>query len=142
MESRQIRDFEVISFVPILNFSINLVFYKTSLAFEASLVMPALLAQAKETHVECLKKFARHAGIVFQIKDDLLDAEGDPILLGKQTGKDEEGKNSTFVTLLGLEGARKEMWEHYCEAMTALEESPCSTSFLKKILHYLLHREK
>lgn len=120
----------------------TMVFYKTSLAFEASLVMPALLAQAKEPHVECLKRFARHAGIVFQIKDDLLDAEGDSILLGKQTGKDEENKNSTFVTLLGLEGARKEMWEHYCEAMEALKEAPCSTAFLKQMLHYLLHREK
>jgi geranylgeranyl pyrophosphate synthase len=98
----------------------TMVFYKTGLAFEASLVMPALLVQEKEPRIETLKEFARHAGIAFQIKDDLLDAEGDQILLGKRTGKDAENQNATFVTLLGLEGARKELWEHYCQAMEAL----------------------
>ena len=52
-------------------------FYKTGIAFEASLIMPAILAHAKELEMEALKKFAYHAGIAFQIKDDLLDVEGD-----------------------------------------------------------------
>ena len=52
-------------------------FYKTGIAFEASLIMPAILAHAEESEMEALKRFARHAGIAFQIKDDLLDVEGD-----------------------------------------------------------------
>ena len=52
-------------------------FYKTGIAFEASLIMPAILAHAKDLEIEALKKFAYHAGIAFQIKDDLLDVEGD-----------------------------------------------------------------
>ena len=47
-------------------------FYKTGIAFEASLIMPAILAHAEESEIEALKRFARHAGIAFQIKDDLL----------------------------------------------------------------------
>ncbi|WP_242837415.1 polyprenyl synthetase family protein [Desulfitobacterium metallireducens] len=116
-------------------------FYKTGLAFEASLVMPAILAQEKEAQIEALKEFAHHAGIAFQIKDDLLDAEGDPVLLGKLTGKDVENNNSTFVTLLGSEGARKEMWDHYCQAMEELEYVPRNTTFLKQLLNYIVKRD-
>ena len=47
-------------------------FYKTGIGFEASLIMPAVLAHAKELEMEALKKFAYHTGIAFQIKDDLL----------------------------------------------------------------------
>lgn len=116
-------------------------FYKTGIAFEASLVMPAILGHAKNSEIEVLKKFAHHAGIAFQIKDDLLDVEGDPTLLGKPINKDTENKNSTFVAILGLEGAKKEMWEHYCLAMDTLKEVPRNTAFLKHLLNYIVTRE-
>lgn len=90
--------------------------------------------------MEVLKKFAHHAGIAFQIKDDLLDVEGDINLLGKTIGKDAENNNSTFVSILGLDGARKEMWEHYCLAMEALQEVPRNISFLKHLLNYIVNR--
>ncbi|WP_223066136.1 polyprenyl synthetase family protein [Paenibacillus caui] len=117
-------------------------FYKTGIAFEASLVMPAILAQVKAPEIEALKKFAYHAGIAFQIKDDLLDLEGDQHLLGKPTYNDVQNNNSTFVTILGQEGARKEMWEHYCLAMEALKEVPRNTAFLKHILDYIVSRDR
>ena len=116
-------------------------FYKTGIAFEASLIMPAILANAEELEMKALKKFALHAGIAFQIKDDLLDVEGDFDLLGKPTGRDADNNNSTFVSILGLEGAKKEMWEHYCLAMEALQEVPRKTSFLKHLLNYIVNRD-
>ena len=116
-------------------------FYKTGLGFEASLLMPAFLANAKDLEMEALKKFARHAGIAFQIKDDLLDVEGDPTLLGKLTGKDAENNNSTFVSILGEEAAKKEMWENYCMAMETLKDIPRNTTFLKHFLNYIINRD-
>lgn len=116
-------------------------FYKTGIAFEASLIMPAILAQANEREIKTLKKFARHAGIAFQIKDDLLDVEGDLTLLGKPIGKDNENNHLTFVTILGQEGARKEMWEHYCLASESLQEVPRNTTFLKHLLSYFVNRD-
>jgi geranylgeranyl pyrophosphate synthase len=116
-------------------------FYKTGIGFEASLIMPAILAHAKELEIEALKKFAHHAGIAFQIKDDLLDVEGDLILLGKPIGKDAENNNSTFVSILGSDGARKAMWEHYCLAMEALQEVPRNTTFLKHLMNYIVNRD-
>ncbi|MCX7748033.1 MAG: polyprenyl synthetase family protein [Clostridia bacterium] len=116
-------------------------FYKTGIAFEASLIMPAILAQAKEAEMEALKKFAHHAGIAFQIKDDLLDVEGDLVLLGKPVGKDAENNNSTFVSILGQDGAKKAMWEHYCLGMEALKEVPRNITFLKHLLNYIVNRD-
>ncbi|MFP7299782.1 polyprenyl synthetase family protein [Neobacillus niacini] len=116
-------------------------FYKTGLGFEASLIMPAILAEAKVTELSALKKFAYHAGIAFQIKDDLLDVEGSLDMLGKLTGKDEENNNSTFVSILGSDGAKKAMWDHYCCAIETLQEIPRNTTFLKHLLNFMVHRE-
>lgn len=116
-------------------------FLKTGIAFEACLIMPAILAHAKDSEMEALKKFAYHAGIAFQIKDDLLDVEGNLILLGKSIGKDAENNHSTFVSILGAEDARKAMWEHYCLAMETLQEVPLNTTFLKHFMNYIVNRD-
>ncbi|MBS4218428.1 polyprenyl synthetase family protein [Bacillus sp. FJAT-49711] len=116
-------------------------FYKTGIAFEASLIMPAILAGKPELEMNALKKYAYHAGIAFQIKDDLLDAEGDEALLGKPIGKDIENNHSTFVSILGAKGARKAMWEHYCLAMEVLQEVKYRTNYLKHILNYFVNRD-
>lgn len=117
-------------------------FYKTGIAFEAALVMPAILARVSEQEISVLKKYAYHAGIAFQIKDDLLDAEGDQLMLGKPVGQDAGNNTSTFVTILGPEGARQEMWEHYCLAMEALQGLPRNIPFLQHLLNYLINRER
>ncbi len=117
-------------------------FYKTGLAFEASLVMPAILAEVQSAEIEALKKFAYHAGIAFQIKDDLLDLEGDHHLLGKNTLMDVENNNSTFVSVLGPEAARIEMWDHYCHAVEALNAVPRKISFLNHLLDYIINRNR
>nr|WP_106495765.1 polyprenyl synthetase family protein [Lentibacillus sp. Marseille-P4043] len=116
-------------------------FYKTGIGFEASLVMPAILSQANESEIAALKKFSYHFGIAFQIKDDLLDVEGDVNLLGKSIGIDAENNNSTFVSILGSEGAKKAMWDHYCLAMEALQKVPRNTAFLKYLLDYSISRD-
>lgn len=115
--------------------------YKTGLALEASLLMPAILANAYETEKNMLKIFAYHAGIMFQVKDDLLDVEGDPIVLGKKTGIDASNDHATFVSVLGVEGAREEMWHHYCQALEAIQHAPRHMSYLKHLLDYMLHRD-
>lgn len=117
-------------------------YYKTGVAFEASLVMPAILAQANSAELGALKTFSYHAGIAFQIKDDLLDAEGDAQQLGKPVGQDEANGSSTFVSVLGAEGAKKQLWEHYCMAMEALVGWPSRTAFLKQVLSYMVNRDR
>jgi len=120
----------------------NLSLYKTALGFEASMIMPAILAGVPETERGYLKQFARHAGIAFQIKDDLLDIEGETSVLGKEAGRDALNESSTFVSILGIEQARKLMWEHYCFATEALEKVTLRTNFLEYVLDYMLNRKK
>ena len=117
-------------------------FYKTALGFEAALVMPAILAKANEREIDALKKFSRHAGIAFQIKDDLLDSEGEFSNLGKHVGKDQENQTSTFVTILGIDGAKNELWEQYCLAIESLESISKNVSFLKLFLSHVIHRDR
>jgi len=116
-------------------------FLKTGKGFEAALIMPSILAQADEFKINALKKFAYHAGIAFQIKDDLLDVESTSSILGKTAGNDLKNNQSTFVTVLGVDGARKALWEHYCLAMETLQDLPLRTTFLKHILNYFVQRD-
>ncbi len=53
-----------------------------------------------------LARYAADLGLAFQIRDDILDVEGDEETAGKRLGKDEERNKATFVSLLGLDGAR------------------------------------
>lgn len=117
-------------------------FFKTGVVFEASLVMPAILAGVKEADIDALKTYAYHAGIAFQIKDDLLDVEGEASLLGKPVGQDAGNHRANFVTVLGRDGAKRQMWEHFCLGMEALQDLPRKTKFLEHVLHYIVNRER
>jgi farnesyl diphosphate synthase len=80
----------------------------------------AILGQASAAQREALDRYGTAVGKAFQIADDLLDVEGDPALVGKQTGKDAEAGKATIVGLLGPEGARARLRTLVAEAETAL----------------------
>jgi farnesyl diphosphate synthase len=65
-----------------------------------------ILGQASGTQREALDRYGAAIGEAFQIADDLLDVEGDPALVGKQTGKDAAAGKATMVSILGTEGAK------------------------------------
>jgi farnesyl diphosphate synthase len=79
---------------------------KTGALIEAAVVMGGLLRGADAATIDALRRVGAVLGLAFQIKDDLLDAEADSATLGKTAGKDEAQGKSTYVTLLGLDGAR------------------------------------
>lgn len=93
---------------------------KTGALIEAAVLSGAILGGAGETERAALTAYARALGAAFQIADDILDAEGDPALAGKRLGKDAEAGKATFVTLLGLQGAKTRAEELVSGAEAAL----------------------
>ncbi|MBO7406936.1 MAG: polyprenyl synthetase family protein [Clostridia bacterium] len=95
-----------------------------------------------------LTEYARAIGLAFQIKDDILDVEGDPALLGKNTGMDEADNKTTFVTLYGIDGAKTMLSDLTMRAVDnclILKDTPgCSAEsaeFLKDLARFLLERK-
>lgn len=114
---------------------------KTGALLIASVRMGAIICkQTKETDLSTLSNFAQHIGLAFQIQDDILDVTADTETLGKQQGSDESNNKSTFVTQLGMEGAREALSSHHQQALKALASLPYNTETLEMFTDYMMTR--
>ncbi len=86
---------------------------KTGALLEASVGCAVVLAAPEPDVAAALASFAAELGLLFQIVDDVLDATGSDASLGKPAGSDERRGRRTYVTVLGLEGARRR--QEQCE---------------------------
>lgn len=84
---------------------INMIRLKTAVLLGFSLELGAILADASEADRKALRQFGVNMGIGFQLKDDLLDAFGDPKKFGKQLGGDILSNKKTFLLIKSLEKA-------------------------------------
>ncbi|MDI1252094.1 polyprenyl synthetase family protein [Thermomonas sp.] len=82
---------------------------KTGALLRASVRLGALAAGADATSLATLDRYANALGLAFQIRDDLLDIEGDSASLGKTAGKDAAQDKATFPALIGIEGSRSRL---------------------------------
>ena len=96
---------------------------KTGALFAFSVDAGALLAGADSQASAALARYGSAIGRSFQIADDLLDAVGDTATLGKRAGKDAARGKATFVSALGIEGARRELALLVEEAKAAVSAS-------------------
>ncbi len=79
---------------------------KTGALLEASVLAGAMCAGVKDSDLEQLKVFGSALGLAFQVVDDILDVTADSSVLGKTAGKDAEADKPTYVSLMGIEGAK------------------------------------
>jgi farnesyl diphosphate synthase len=79
-----------------------------------------ILASATPPQRDALERYGSAVGEAFQIADDLLDVEGDTALVGKQTGKDAAAGKATFVSVLGIAGAKARLAQLVADAENAL----------------------
>jgi len=100
----------------------------------------AILGQASAAQREALDRYGTAVGKAFQIADDLLDVEGDPALVGKQTGKDAEAGKATIVGLLGPDGARARLSTLVTEAEMALAPFGAAAAVLIAGAHFVAER--
>ncbi|MCV2867328.1 polyprenyl synthetase family protein [Defluviimonas sp. WL0002] len=88
-----------------------------------------------------LAAYANALGLAFQIADDILDVEGDPAKAGKRLGKDAGAGKATFVSLLGLEGAKSRARALIDEAETALLPYGATAQNLRDAARFVISRE-
>ena len=117
--------------------------HKTGALIRASLVLGALNGtDTDSTQLEKLDHYAKCIGLAFQIRDDILDVEGEAATLGKNPGVDQSGDKSTYPALMGLEAAAQRADELHSEAMDSLEGFDASADPLRLISLYIIERER
>jgi farnesyl diphosphate synthase len=79
---------------------------KTGCLIAASCRLGAILGDARDGDCDALAAYGIAMGLAFQIADDVLDVESSAAVTGKATGKDAAAGKATFVSRLGLEGAK------------------------------------
>lgn len=115
--------------------------HKTGALICAAVRLGCLAANAPESATQALVTYAAELGLVFQIVDDILDVTSTTEELGKPVGSDQEMEKTTFVSLYGLDGARRMAAEHNGAAMAALESLGDQAAFLRCMAKELLERK-
>ncbi|MDR1694974.1 MAG: polyprenyl synthetase family protein [Lactobacillaceae bacterium] len=100
-----------------------------------------ILGQANEEQFKALIKYARNIGMAFQIADDILDAEGDPKLVGKTLQKDKDQGKVTFVTLYGIDNAKETANQLINEAKNTVDIFKDKAKNLKLLADYIINRK-
>jgi geranylgeranyl pyrophosphate synthase len=113
---------------------------KTGQLIRAAIMMPAELGQLAPRQRDALDRFASDIGLVFQIRDDLLEIEQDTETLGKSAASDSANDKSTYPSVLGVDGARRRADEVYRRALHALDEFGRDTDGLRWLSEFILQR--
>jgi farnesyl diphosphate synthase len=111
---------------------------KTGALIEWAATAGARLAEADTAP---LAGYARSLGLAFQIADDILDVEGDAALVGKATGKDADAGKATFVSLLGLEEAKRRASELVQQAEACLADYGDAADTLRAAARFVVERK-
>lgn len=113
---------------------------KTGRLIMACVHCGGLLARAPEKELLKLRIFAEELGLLFQIKDDILDVVGETAVLGKQAGSDERLERRTYVSIFGLERSQRLAEESRDKALAALGGIEAETDGLAGITNYIFER--
>lgn len=114
---------------------------KTGALLVASARLGAILAGGSEPELEAFTLYAQALGLAFQIKDDILDIEGDSKLLGKTVGSDLRRHKATYPSLLGLEGAKEHLHKQIAKAKQSLKGLGPNAAFLNGFADYIEQRQ-
>ena len=113
---------------------------KTGALIRAAVRMGALAAGAGSDQHKHLDSFADALGLAFQIRDDLLDVEGESETLGKTAGKDAAQDKATFPALIGIEASRARLAELADTMSAALAPLGPRTDALRALAELAIHR--
>ena len=113
---------------------------KTGALIRASIMMPSELGRMRPEQCASLDVFASDIGLVFQIRDDLLEVEQDTLTLGKNADSDAGNDKSTYPAVLGIEGAKRRAAELQQRAVGALRTLGSGADGLEWLSEFILNR--
>lgn len=118
--------------------------FKTGALIKAPVTAACIIAGAAEDIQSELERFSEVIGVLFQIKDDILDLEGNPELTGKNTGSDEKKGKVTYVSELGIDGAKQALRIKEEEAYSILNklDDSIAVSGLREIVQMFAQRDQ
>ena len=115
---------------------------KTGALIRAAVLLGALAGQPltadERSHLD---RFAKRAGLMFQVVDDILDCTASTATLGKTAGKDDAAEKPTYVRLLGLDAARDYAEELRADALAALAIFGERAARLTELADFICHRQ-
>ena len=115
---------------------------KTSALIEAAMMTGAVLGGADQEQLNTIEQAAGNIGLAFQIQDDILDVTSTSEELGKPVHSDEKNHKVTYVTLVGMERAAREVQELSQKALRLLDGLEKQNDFLYDLIQMLVHRRK
>ena len=116
--------------------------HKTGALIRAAVLLGSQCGAAlNEAQLNRLDRFSKCVGLAFQVVDDVLDSEADTITLGKTAGKDAENDKPTYVTLLGVQAAKKMTVELHCEALDMLSGFGDEARRLRELADFIVLRK-
>jgi geranylgeranyl pyrophosphate synthase len=119
----------------------NLHIHKTGALIVAAARLAAIAAGRGETQdVEPLERFAKCIGLAFQVRDDVLDVEGDTEVLGKTGGKDAATDKATYPALMGLDAAREMAETLVQDALDSISGLDERAEPLRQLARYIIGR--
>jgi farnesyl diphosphate synthase len=114
---------------------------KTGALLRYACVAGAILGKATPKQRAAVDRYGTLLGQAFQIADDLLDLEGDPETVGKQTGKDAAAHKATLVSLLGPDQARVKLKQFVKQAQDSLAGFGKRADVLKTAARFVAERQ-
>jgi farnesyl diphosphate synthase len=115
---------------------------KTGALLRAAVRLGALAAHAAADTLTRLDRFADALGLAFQIRDDLLDVEGDSATLGKTAGKDAAQAKATFPALIGIDASRERLGELARSMEQALDPFDDRAGALRALARMVVERDR
>jgi geranylgeranyl pyrophosphate synthase len=116
---------------------------KTGALIRASVMMAAVCADDLSREIKsALERYANAIGLAFQIQDDLLDIEGDPIVIGKATGADRAHQKPTYPAVAGIDAAKQRVLALHAQAIEELKPLHHRAQALREVSDWLVFRRQ
>lgn len=116
--------------------------HKTGALIRAAVMLGAYCGDRLDaSQIKQLDHFAKCIGLLFQVVDDILDAEATTDTLGKTAGKDAENNKPTYVSIVGVKQARELVKSIHQDACRTLDKLGTNASRLRQVTDFIVERE-